>query len=112
MYNKNNIFYKILKSEIPCNKIFENEVCLAFYDVNPQCKIHALVITKGLYQNFGDFVINANEKEIKAFMESVKKVVDILGITDSGYRILTNTGRDAGQEVKHFHVHILGGEKI
>ncbi len=112
MYNKSNIFYKILQSELPCNKIFEDDACLAFYDVNPVCKVHALVITKGLYQNFSDFVTNASEKEVANFMKSVKKVVDILGLADSGYRILSNTGHDAGQEVKHFHVHILGGEKL
>lgn len=113
MYDKNNVFYKILKSEIPAKKVFENDVALAFYDINPICKIHVLVISKGLYRNFEEFVRLSSIEETKKFFEMVSKVAEeILGLRKSGYRILTNTGYDAGQEVEHFHVHILGGEKL
>lgn len=112
MYDKNNVFYKILQSEIPAKKIYENDVALAFYDINPVCKVHALVITKGLYRNFADFVSMASKDESKSFLETVEKVAEMLGLSKSGYRLVTNLGSDAGQEVEHFHIHILGGERI
>ena len=113
MYEKNNIFYKILQSEIPAKKVFENDVALAFFDINPVCKTHVLVISKGLYRNFGEFVRFSSAEEVKKFFETVTKVAEeVLGLEKSGYRILTNTGSDAGQEVEHFHVHILGGERL
>jgi diadenosine tetraphosphate (Ap4A) HIT family hydrolase len=112
MYNKDNVFYKILHSEIPAKIIYENDVALSFYDINPRKKIHALVITKGLYQNFDDFVANASEKEVHDFFSTVSKVADILEISKTGYRMLSNIGENSGQEVEHFHVHILGGEKL
>lgn len=112
MYDRNNVFYKILRSEIPCKKIYEDDVSLAFYDINPKYKVHALIITKNFYRNFSDFISLASDIEISGFMKSIKKVVDILGISVSGYRLLTNTGENSGQEVEHFHVHILGGEKL
>lgn len=112
MYDKNNVFYKILQSEIPAKKIYENDVALAFYDINPVCKVHALVITKGLYRNFADFASMASKEESKSFLETVEKVAEMLGLSKSGYRLVTNLGPDAGQEVEHFHIHILGGERI
>lgn len=112
MYNKDNVFYKILASEIPAKKIYENDVALAFYDINPICKIHALVITKGLYRNFSEFATAVSAAEIQKFAETITKVVEILGIAETGYRLVTNTGENSGQEVEHFHVHILGGEKL
>ncbi|MDR1983158.1 MAG: HIT domain-containing protein [Holosporaceae bacterium] len=112
MYNKNNVFYKILKSEIPAKIIYENDVALSFYDICPLKKVHALVITKGLYSNFNDFISNASAQEVKDFFGTVSKVSHILNIAESGYRILSNTGHDSGQEIEHFHVHILGGERL
>lgn len=113
MYNKNNVFYKILQSEIPAKKVFENDVALAFYDINPMCKIHVLVVSKGLYRNFEEFVRLSSAEEMKKFFETVSQIAEeVLGLGKSGYRILTNTGHDAGQEVEHFHVHILGGERL
>jgi diadenosine tetraphosphate (Ap4A) HIT family hydrolase len=112
MYDKNNVFYKILKSEIPAKIIYENDVALAFYDISPRKKVHALVITKSLYANFDHFMAEASEKEVKDFFATVAKVANMLGVSSTGYRILSNIGTDAGQEVEHFHMHILGGERL
>ena len=112
MYDKNNIFAKILRGEIPCNKIYEDQFVLAFKDINPQAKIHALVIPKGAYVNMNDFAINAKKEEIDGLIRALEKVASILGVSDSGYRFLGNNGRDGGQEVPHLHFHIFGGEKL
>jgi diadenosine tetraphosphate (Ap4A) HIT family hydrolase len=112
MYDKNNIFYRILRSELPAKVVYEDDAVLSFYDIRPQKKVHVLVISKGLYSNFSDFVSNASQKEVNDFFCAVAKVADILGVSQTGYRILSNIGPDSGQEVPHFHVHILGGEKL
>ena len=115
-YDKNNIFAKILRGEIPCKKIYEDEYVLAFYDINPQKKIHALVIPKGEYVNLDDFSSKASEKEIVGLIKGVGNVAKKLGISETvkgkGYRSLVNVGEDGGQEVSHLHFHIFGGEKI
>jgi len=114
-YDKNNIFAKILRKEIPCRKIFENDYVLSFYDINPQKKIHALVIPKGDYLNLDDFNNRASDQEIVALSKAITKVSKILGISDNikkGYRALTNINEDGGQEVPHLHFHLFGGEKI
>jgi diadenosine tetraphosphate (Ap4A) HIT family hydrolase len=112
MYNKNNVFYKILKSELPAKRIYEDEVALSFYDINPAYKVHALVITKGLYTDFADFMFRASRDEIKIFFDAVAKVADLLDVAQTGYRIVSNIGKDSQQEVPHFHMHILGGELL
>ena len=109
-YDDNNIFAKILRKEIPCKKIYENEHALAFYDINPQTKIHILVIPKGKYVSFADFSENALPEEINGFMKAVGKIAKDQNLIEGGYRILTNHGQNAGQEVPHFHIHIFGGE--
>ena len=115
-YDKNNIFAKILRGEIPCKKIYEDEFVLAFYDVNPQKKIHALVIPKGEYVNLDDFSSRASEKEIVGLIKGLGIVAKKLGVSETvkggGYRSLVNVGGDGGQEVPHLHFHILGGEKV
>ncbi len=114
-YDKNNIFAKILRKEIQCNKIYENEYVLSFYDINPQKKIHALVIPKGEYIDLDDFNKKASDKEIVEMSKAISKVAKILGISaDSGkgYRTLTNLSEHGGQEVPHLHFHLFGGEKI
>tara|TARA_B100001093_G_scaffold507055_1_gene566993 strand:+ start:202 stop:558 length:357 start_codon:yes stop_codon:yes gene_type:complete len=111
-YNKNNIFAKILRGEIPCKKVYENEHILAFNDVSPQKKIHVLVIPKGEYIDLNDFNKNASEKEIVALSKAITHVSNLLGAKDKGYRALTNIGNDGGQEVPHLHFHIFAGEKI
>tara|TARA_B100000963_G_scaffold288936_1_gene258294 strand:+ start:2096 stop:2452 length:357 start_codon:yes stop_codon:yes gene_type:complete len=111
-YNKNNIFAKILKGEIPCKKIYENDHVLAFHDINPQKKIHALVIPKGEYVDLNDFNNKASDKEIIELSKALTHVSKLLGAEDNGYRALTNIGIDGGQEVPHLHFHIFAGEKI
>ena len=114
-YNQNNIFAKILRKEIPCKKIFENDHVLSFYDVNPQKKIHALVIPKGNYINLDDFNNRATDQEIIALSKAITEVSKILGIstdTGKGYRALTNLDDHGGQEVPHLHFHLFGGENI
>ena len=111
-YNKNNIFAKILRGEIPCKKVYENDDVLAFYDVNPQKKIHVLVIPKGEYVNLDDFNNNASDKEIIELNKAITHVSNLLGAKDKGYRALTNIGSNGGQEVLHLHFHIFAGEKV
>ena len=115
-YDNNNIFAKILRGEIPCKKIYENENVLSFYDVNPQKKIHALVIPKGAYVNLDDFSSKASEKEIVGLIKGIGTVAKKLGVSEAvkggGYRSLVNVGENGGQEVPHLHFHIFGGEKI
>ena len=115
-YDKNNIFAKILRGEIPCKKIYEDNYVLAFYDVNPQKKIHALVIPKGEYVNLDDFSSSATEKEIVGLIKGIGTVAKKLGVCEvvkgGGYRSLVNVGDHGGQEVPHLHFHIFGGEKI
>ena len=115
-YDKNNIFAKILRGEIPCKKIYENEHILSFYDINPQKKVHALVIPKGEYIDLDDFSSRASETEICELIKGISLVAKKLGISLSsngkGYRSLINIGEHGGQEVPHLHFHLFGGEKV
>ena len=115
-YDKNNIFAKILRGEIPCKKIYEDNYVIAFYDVNPQKKIHALVIPKGEYVNLDDFSSSATEKEIVGLIKGIGTAAKKLGVSEGvkggGYRSLVNVGENGGQEVPHLHFHIFGGEKV
>ena len=115
-YDNNNIFAKILRSEIPCKKIYENEYILSFYDINPQKKLHAIVIPKGEYIDLDDFSSRASGKEISELIKGISLVAKKLGISLSsngkGYRSLVNIGEHGGQEVPHLHFHLFGGEKV
>ena len=114
-YDENNIFAKILREEIPCNKIYENEFILSFHDINPQKKIHALVIPKGKYVNLDDFSLNASSEEMVGLLKGISKVAKKLGISTEigkGYRALANIGDHGGQEVPHLHFHLFGGENV
>ena len=114
-YDDNNIFAKILKGEIPCNKIYEDDFVLSFYDINPQKKIHALVIPKGKYVDLDDFSLNASSEEMVGLLKGINIVAKKLGIsTEVGkdYRTLANISDDGGQEVPHLHFHLFGGEKV
>ena len=112
LYDLDNIFAKILRSEIPCNKILENEFALAFSDINPQARIHTLVIPKNPYINFYDFTKNAWNKEHESFWKLVNDVIEQYKIETEGFRIISNSGNDGNQDVPHFHVHLLGGENL
>ena len=113
-YDKSNIFAKILRGEIPCKKVYENEYVLSFYDINPQKKIHVLVIPKNEYIDLDDFIKKASDKEIVEFNKAIIHIVKILKISsqEDGYRVLSNIGKNSGQEVSHLHLHIFGGEKL
>ena len=114
-YDDNNIFAKILKGEIPCKKIYEDDFVLSFHDINPQRKIHALVIPKGKYIDLDDFSLNASPDEMAGLLKGINTVAKKLGIstdTGKGYRALANIGDHGGQEVPHLHFHLFGGEKV
>ena len=114
-YDVNNIFAKILRGEIPCKKIYEDDYVLSFHDINPQKKIHALVIPKGQYIDLDDFSEKASSEEIVGLLKGINKVAKKLGIsvdTGKGYRALTNISENGGQEVPHLHFHLFGGEKV
>ena len=111
-YDKHNIFAKILRSEIPCHKILENDHALAFSDINPQSPIHILIIPKNKYIDFYDFTQNGSAQEIKHFWELVNDVINKKNISVSGFRLITNSGKDGNQDVPHFHVHLLGGKNL
>jgi len=114
-YDNNNIFAKILRGEIPCNKIYEDDFVLSFYDINPQKKIHALVIPKGKYVDLDDFSQNAPPEEMAGLLKGINTVAKKLGISSDvgkGYRALTNISEHGGQEVPHLHFHLFGGEKV
>ena len=114
-YDKNNIFAKILRAEIPCKKIYEDEFVLSFHDINPQKKVHALVIPKGEYIDLDDFTTNASPEEMIGLLKGINIVAKKLGIsvdTGKGYRALSNISENGGQEVPHLHFHLFGGEKV
>ena len=114
-YDDNNVFAKILKGEIPCKKIYEDEYVLSFYDVKPQKKIHALIIPKGKYVDLDDFNVKASDKEIVSLIKGISIVAKKLGISvdvGKGYRTLCNLSEHGGQEVPHLHFHLFGGEKV
>src|SRR5258706_6218535 len=112
VYDPNNIFAKILRGEIPCQKVYEDEHALAFRDINPQTPVHVLVIPKGAYVSSDDFGATASDAELAAFMRAISTVGRQLGVATSGYRMLANHGRDASPEVPHFHVHLFGGRPL
>jgi len=111
-YDENNIFAKILRGEIPCDKIYEDDYVLALPDIAPQKKIHILVIPKGAYIDISDFGVRASTEEIAGFYRAVSKIADEQGLTTQGFRTIANTGDFGGQEVPHFHLHLLGGEPV
>lgn len=111
-YDPTNVFARILRGEIPCQKIREDDHTLAFHDINPQAPVHALVIPKGPYVSWDDFASQASAEEQAALIRAVGAVARELGVADSGYRILSNCGRDASQDVPHLHIHVVGGKRL
>ena len=111
-YDDTNIFARILRGEIPCKHVYEDDWALAFHDINPQAPTHVLVIPKGKYCSFADFSAAASDAEIAGFTRAVGKIARDLGLESSGYRLLTNMGDDGRQEVPHFHVHLFGGRPL
>ena len=111
-YDPQNIFAKILRGEIPCQKVYEDGHVLAFHDIHPQAKVHILVIPKGPYTDMTDFSQNASQGEIAALFRAVGKIAKEQNLTSSGYRILSNIGLNGGQEVPHLHIHLFGGQVL
>jgi diadenosine tetraphosphate (Ap4A) HIT family hydrolase len=111
-YDQANIFAKILRGEIPCKKIYENEFALAFHDIRPQAPVHALVIPKGEFVSSADFGANAPAELIVGFHRAVAHVAKEMSLEETGYRLISNMGWDSHQEVPHYHIHILGGQKL
>ena len=111
-YDNQNIFAKILRGEIPNNTVFEDEHVLVFDDINPQAAVHCLVIPKGEYESLTDFSQNATQDEVMAFSRAIAQVIEIKELAVDGYRAICNTNIHGGQEVPHFHMHILGGEQL
>ncbi len=112
VYDKNNIFARIIRGESSCEKVYEDEDVLAFKDINPAAPVHVLVIPKGEYISFYDFVRDASPEIVALFFKKVHYVANFLGLSEHGYRLITNHGKGAMQLVLHFHVHILGGKEL
>ncbi|MBS0961150.1 histidine triad nucleotide-binding protein [Acetobacter thailandicus] len=111
-YEPGNIFARILRGEIPCNKVFENDYVLAFHDISPKAPVHVLIIPKKPYVSFIDFSKTASAEEIAAIMQATGHIAASLDLEESGYRVITNAGHNAGQEVPHFHLHLMGGKAL
>lgn len=111
-YNTNNIFAKILRGEVPCKRVYEDDHVLAFEDINPKAPFHILVIPKGAYLSFDDFSKRASLEEVAHYFKALGEVARVAGLAEGGYRILSNNGLHGGQEVPHFHTHIFGGKNL
>ena len=111
-YDVNNIFARILRGEIPCKRVYENEFALAFEDIQPAAPVHVLVIPKGEFVSFDDFAQKATAEQMKSFWQSVRATAALCGLPEGGYRLISNHGADASQTVHHFHVHIMGGRSL
>lgn len=112
MYDTNNIFAKILRGEIPCKKVHEDAGVLAFEDIAPAAPVHVLVLPKGEYVSFDDFVTKASPDVVHRFFAVIRQIAEKSGLIEGGYRLITNHGKNASQSVPHFHVHILGGRPL
>ena len=111
-YDKDNIFAKIIRGDIPTNILYDDEVAIAFNDIEPAAPVHVLVVPKGEYVSFDDFAQKAGPESVAKFFFAVQKIAAQLGVDETGYRLITNHGSDASQTVPHFHVHILGGKSL
>ncbi|HYG88987.1 MAG TPA: histidine triad nucleotide-binding protein [Azospirillum sp.] len=112
MYDPNNVFARILRGEIPCKKVYEDEHTLAFHDINPLTPTHILVIPKGPYVDMDHFTAEASDAEIAGLFKAVGEVARQAGAVENGYRILANCGPDSHQEVPHLHIHIFAGRDL
>lgn len=112
LYDNDNIIARILRGDIPCNMVFENDSVLAFHDINKAAPVHVLVVPKKAYCSYHDFSMNASAQEQLALHQAVAHVADITQIVQSGYRIISNHGANASQIIAHFHMHVLGGREL
>lgn len=111
-YDRNNVFARILRGELPCTKIYEDHYVLAFRDIQPQAPSHVVLIPKGEYVSADDFSAKASEAELVAFMRAIAKIAAVEGVAEGGYRIVSNHGTAAHQAVPHFHLHLFGGRDL
>jgi diadenosine tetraphosphate (Ap4A) HIT family hydrolase len=111
-YDDTNIFARILRDEIPSNRVYEDEHVLAFNDINPLAPTHILVIPKGAYVSWDDFSERASDAEIAGLTRAIGRIARDAGLVEPGYRVLANVGPNSGQEVPHLHVHIFGGRPL
>jgi histidine triad (HIT) family protein len=111
-YDRNNVFARILRGELPCTKVYEDEHVLAFRDINPQAPVHIVVLPKGEYVSSDDFSAQATDVELAAFMRAISRIAAAEGVVEGGYRILANHGEAAHQEVPHFQLHLVGGHDL
>jgi diadenosine tetraphosphate (Ap4A) HIT family hydrolase len=111
-YDSHNVFARVLRGEIPCRKVYEDEWSLAFHDINPLAPVHVLVIPKGSYVSMADFSAKASDEELVGFFRAVGRIARDLGLEEGGYRMLANTGAAAHQEVPHLHVHLFAGAPL
>ena len=111
-YDTNNVFARILRGEIPCKKVYENEHALAFHDISPQAPTHVLIIPKGAYITIDDFTAKASQAELADFMRAIGEVARLTGAVTDGFRIMSNNGRHGHQEVPHLHVHLVAGRPL
>ncbi len=111
-YDTNNIFAKILRGDIPCKKVFENDFALAFHDISPQAPSHILVLPKGAYVDMDDFTARASEAEIAGLFRALGTIAREQKLDEQGYRVISNCGLHGGQEVPHLHLHLVGGKKL
>ncbi len=112
IYDKSNLFAKIIRGEIPCDKVYEDDHVLAFRDIAPQKAVHILVVPKGAYISLEDFSAKGSAEEITAFHRAVAKIVAEEKLSENGFRAIANAGEYGGQEVPHYHLHLLGGEPV
>ena len=112
VYDDENVFARIVRGQLPCKKVYEDSDVLAFEDINPQAKIHILIIPKGRYVSWDDFSQHADPSHMVALVRAAGIVARHYGLDQSGYRLLTNIGADGGQEVPHLHLHLFGGEAL
>ena len=111
-YDPDNVFAKILRGEIGCSKVYEDEWALAFHDIAPLAPLHVLVIPKGAYVGWDDFTARASSDEIAGFVRAVGHVAREHGLVEPGYRLLVNLGQNGGQEIPHLHVHLFAGKPL
>jgi histidine triad (HIT) family protein len=111
-YDRNNVFARILRGELPCTKVYEDEHVLAFRDIQPLAPSHVVLIPKGEYVSTDDFSATATDAELAAFMRAIAKIAKSEGVTEAGYRILSNHGKASHQTVPHFHLHLFGGRDL
>ena len=111
-YDDQNVFAKILRGELPCTKVYEDEWTLAFLDIAPLAPVHILVIPKGPYVSWDDFTASASEAEIAGYVRAIGQIARDENLVVEGYRLLANVGRNSGPEIPHLHVHIFGGRPL